>query len=74
MAGFTTFSALKIAILDAIADSVAGSPCTGEYQIGGRTMKYRSYEELMSLYKEVSVLAAKESGPRSSFGRYRRFR
>lgn len=70
---FTSFSDLKTSILDAIADSVAGKPCTGEYSIGGRVMKYRSYDELMALYEKVSALAAKESGPRRSFGRYRRF-
>lgn len=71
---FTTFSALKTAILDAIADSVAGKPCTGEYTVGSRTMKYRSYDELLALYDKISVLAAKESGPRRSFGRHRRYR
>lgn len=71
---FTTFSALKTAILDAIADSVDGAPCTGEYAIGGRVMKYRSYDELLALYDKISILAAKETGPRRSFGRHRRYR
>lgn len=71
---FTSFSDLKTAILDAIADSVAGAPCTGEYSIDGRVMKYRSYDELLALYDKICMLEAKASGPRRSFGRHRRFR
>ena len=70
---FTTFSALKTAILDAMADSLSGAPCTGEYEINGRKMKYRNYEELQRLYDWVCIRASKESGVRRSFGRYRRF-
>jgi len=72
---FTTWAALKTSILDAIADSIAGKPCVGEYTTPtGINIKYRSHDELLSLYKEVCVLEAKTTGPRSSFGRYRRFR
>ena len=70
---YPSWSALKIAIFDAIADSVAGSPCTGEYTIGTRTLKYRSYDELIRLYNKVCILADKESGPRKSYGRFRGF-
>jgi len=70
---FTTWEALKTSILDAMADSILGSPCTGEYEINGRKMKYRSYEELQRLYEWVKIQSARASGPRRSFGRYRRF-
>jgi hypothetical protein len=63
---FTTWAALKTSILDAMADSLAGSPCTGEYEIStssmSRKLKYRSYEELERLYNFASLQAAKESG------------
>lgn len=70
---FTSWSDLKAAIRDAIADSVAGSPCTGEYSVGTRTVKYRSYDELIRLYNKVCILADKELGPRKSYGRFRGF-
>ncbi len=70
---FTTWEALKTAILDAMANSVAGAPCTGEYEIDGRRMKYRSYKELQDLYEFACIRASIESGARRSFGRFRRF-
>ncbi len=74
---FTTWAALRTAMLDAIADSVAGTPCTGEYAIGNRRLTYRSYEELVKLYEKTYVLEGLESSgdPASmvSYGSYRRF-
>ena len=74
---FTTWTALRTAIKDAIADHVAGSACTGEYSIGGRSLKYRSYDELIALYEKTYVLESLESpgtaGTRVSYGRHRRF-
>lgn len=75
---FTTWAALRSDILDKIADYVAGSPMTGEYEIGDRKMKYRSIDELTKLYNDTKILeAAETSGNRStrvSYGRPRRFR
>ena len=70
---FTSWEALKTAILDAIADHVAGKPCTGEYEIDGQRMKYRSFDELQRLYDFALTQASRASRPRPSFGRYRRF-
>lgn len=74
---FSTWTALRTAIKDAIADHVAGSPCTGEYSIGGRTLKYRSYQDLIELYRKTYVLEAMETpgtvSTRVSYGRHRRF-
>ena len=74
---FTTWAALRSAILDAIADSIAGSPMTGEYWKGNRRLRYRSYDELVSLYDKTFALETLEnSGNPSnmvSYGRMRRF-
>jgi hypothetical protein len=71
---FTTWTALRTAIKDAIANHVAGSPCTGEYAIGDRRLKYRSFEELVGLYQKTYVmesLEARESnGPIRNFVRF----
>lgn len=75
---FTTWAALRTAIKDAIADHVDGSPCTGSYEIEGRKMTYRNFNELTRLYQKTYVLEALEdSGKPSqmvSYGRHRRFR
>ena len=74
---FTTWTALRTAIKDALADHVAGSACVGEYSISGRSLKYRTYEELIALYEKTWVLEGMESsgsvGIRASYGRHRRF-
>lgn len=70
---FSSWSALKTAILDAIADHVAGKPCTGEYEIDGQRMRYRSFDELQRLYEFAHKQAAREARPRPSYGRFRRF-
>jgi len=74
---FTSWNALRTAIKDAIADHVAGSPCVGEYNISGRSLKYRTYDELIKLYEKTWVLESMESsgtvGIRASYGRHRRF-
>jgi hypothetical protein len=75
---FTTWAALRTAIKDAIANSVAGTPMNGEYQIGEYRLRYRSYEELIALYEKTFTLESLESAgsteSRVSYGRYRRFR
>ena len=76
---FTTWAALRTAILDALANSVAGAPMTGEYWKGNRRLRYRSYEELLALYEKTYALEALESGTTGnpsnmvSYGRMRRF-
>ena len=74
---FTSWSALRTAILDAIADHVAGSPCVGEYEKGNRRLKYRTFDELVSLHQKTYVMESLENaGDPSrmvSYGRHRRF-
>ena len=74
---FTTWTALRTAIKGAIADHVAGTPCTGSYSIGNRSLTYRSFEELCGLLEKTYVLENLEtSGDRNtivSYGRHRRF-
>lgn len=72
---FTTWTALRTAVLDAISDYVAGAPLTGEYTIMGRTMKYRSIEELQRLYNFADKMMQSENITpynRVSHGRFRR--
>jgi len=75
---FSTWTALRTAIKDAIANQVAGDPCTGSYSIGNRSLTYRSFEELVDLLEKTYILENLESsGDRSritSFGRHRGFR
>lgn len=76
---FSTWEELRTAIKDAIATSVAGSPCTGEYEIKGRRLVYRSYDELVKLFKttfdmEALESASMDSSVRVSYGRPRSFR
>ena len=74
---FSTWAALRTAIKDAIADHIAGTPITGSYSKGNRTLTYRSYDELVGLLEKTYQLEALESsGDRSqmtSHGRHRRF-
>lgn len=74
---FTTWTALRTSIKDAIADHMAGAPCTGSYSIGNRSLTYRSFDELVDLLERTYILESLElSGDRSrmvSFGRHRRF-
>lgn len=75
---FTTWASLRSDIKDAIADHVAGTPCVGDYSINGRSLKYRTFDELMGLLEKTYQLEALEqSGEPStmvSYGRPRRFR
>jgi hypothetical protein len=74
---FSTWTALRTAIKDAIANHVAGSPCVGSYSIGDRNLHYRSFEELVGLLEKTYTLEALEAGGdpsrRVSYGRHRRF-
>ena len=73
---FSTWTDLRTAIKDAIADHVAGTPCTGEYAIGNRRLKYRSYDQLCGLLEKTYKLEAMENGmdpsKRVSYGHHRR--
>ena len=73
---FTTWTALRTAVKNAIADYVAGSPCVGEYSMGGRTMKYRSIEDLRKLYEMTydleNIENAGQGSTVTSYGRYSR--
>lgn len=73
---FTSWSALRTAIKDAIADHVAGAPCVGSYAIGERQLKYRTFEELCGLLEKTYVLEGLENSgtiaTRVSYGRHRR--
>lgn len=75
---FTSWTALRTAIKDAIADHVAGAACTGSYNIAGRHITYRTYDELCGLYEKTFVLENMENpgsvASRVSYGRYRRLR
>ena len=77
---FTTWAALRTAILDALADAVAGAPMVGEYYKGNRRLRYRSYDELLALYDKTFTLETLESGNSGnpsnmvSYGRMRSFK
>lgn len=75
---FSTWSALRTAIKDAIADHIAGTPCTGEYSIGDRRLKYRTFNELIGLlektYEIEAVESAGETSSMVSYGKPRNFR
>lgn len=75
---FSTWTALRTAIKDAIADHVAGAPCVGSWTMGDMTFKYRTFEELCGLLEKTYVLESLEDpgtpSTRVSYGRYRRFR
>ncbi len=82
MAGeFTTWDDLREAIKDAIAkqigDGTTGAPMTGEYWKGNRRLRYRSYDELLTLYDKTFDLERLESSGNPSnmvsYGRMRRF-
>jgi len=74
---FTTWAALRTALLDAIANHVAGSPCVAEYYKGSRRVRYTNYDELIALYEKTFVLENIENAgdPSSmvSYSRHRRF-
>lgn len=75
---FTSWSALRDEIKTALANHVAGSPCIGEYYIGDKRLRYRSYDDLLKLYKMTFDFEAMDTAGTSSscvsYGRHRRFR
>lgn len=74
---FDTWTALRTAIKDALADSLAGTPNVGQFTKGERTLRYRSYEELTGLLEKTYALEALENtgdpSKMKSYGRFRRW-
>ena len=74
MATFTTWAALRDSIKDRLATLVAGDPCIGSYEIMGKTLRYRSIDELAELFKLTYTLADLENSgevsQRTSYGRF----
>ena len=77
MTTFSTWAALRTAIKNAIANHVENTPLVGSYAIMGYDLKYKTYEELITLFHKTFELEALEStGDNStmvSYSRYRRF-
>lgn len=74
---FTTWTALRTAIKDAMANALAGDPYTAEFGMGRHRFVAKSFDELTGLLEKSYTLEALESsGDRStrvSFGRPRRY-
>ena len=70
---FTTWAALKVSVLDAIAGHVEGTPFLFKYELDGVSREYRSIEELERLYNFACRQESKTTRKRRSFGRHRRF-
>jgi|WetSurMetagenome_2_1015567.scaffolds.fasta_scaffold400726_2 hypothetical protein len=76
---FTTWAAMREDIKAKLADHIAnGVPLIGEYYIGDKRTRYRTYDELVSLLIKTYELEALESAGSTassvSYGRHRRFR
>lgn len=75
---FSTWAALRTTIKSAIADHVTNASCVGEYAIGNRRLRYRTYAELIDLLEKTYELEALEESGNSakmvSYSRYRRLR
>lgn len=74
---FTTWAAIRSDAQDALADYIAGSPITKEYEINGKRHVYRSIDELKNLikltYEMENLESAGSASGRVSYGRHRRF-
>ena len=74
---FTSWSALRTAMLDAYADHVATGNWIGEYTQGARTLRYKSEKEFFEAIEKTYVLEGLETSgsisSRVSYGRHRRF-
>lgn len=77
MTDFTTWSAVRTAIKNAIATHADGDPCIGDFSVEGITIRYAAIDELRKLYELTYTLEALDTGispsTRISYGRYRRF-
>ena len=74
---FTSWSAMISDLKDALADYISGAPMTAEYRIGGRTMVFRSAEEIEGLLdlcrRQESLDSAGDPSKMVSYGRHRRY-
>lgn len=74
---FTTWQAIRDDLKDAISDLAAGSPFTGSYTIGGRSMSFLTPADMQAYYEMTYKLENLDSsGDRTqmvSFARHRRF-
>lgn len=64
---FSTWTALKTSLLDAIAD---GSILTSSYAINGRSHSFRSLDEAMRFIQFCDQQIAAESGPLTSVAEF----
>lgn len=65
---FTTWSALKTSILDAIAD---GSILTQSYTIAGRTRTFRNLDEVMRFLSLCDRMIAAEGGGMTAYATFK---
>ncbi len=74
---FTTWSALRDDLKDALSDLAAGNPFTDEYTIGSRKHKVKTAEDIKALYKLTYDLEELETagqvGNIVSYGSYKRY-
>lgn len=70
---FVSWAEEKAALEEVLSQFRSGAPFVGEYDIGGRRMKYRSPQEMRDHYDWVCEKLAKQTAPRRSFGSYRGF-
>lgn len=77
MATFTTWDAVLEDLQDAIATYAEGAPITKSYTINGKTMVYRSIDEILQAYKMIKELQAIDNAGvganMTSYGRYSRY-
>jgi len=67
---FTSWTALRTAILDALAD---GSILTGSYTIQGRTHTFRTFKEVSEMIQFCDMqIAAGNGGPLMSYAQFDR--
>lgn len=65
---FTSWSALKTQILDAIAD---GDILTSEYSIGGRTQRFRSMDEVEKILNLCDRMLGSENGGMTAYANFK---
>jgi hypothetical protein len=66
---FTSWSALKTAILD---DLAGGKVLVAGYSIGGRSISFKSMKEVMDFIAFCDIQIKAESGGATAFAKYER--
>lgn len=66
---FTSYSALKTAILD---DMASGKILTSGYSIGGRSISFRSMREVLDYIQWLDMMISAEGGGLTSFVKFER--